>query len=502
MDLTAKLWPGNWSRGERGVGLAFLAALAVGTQYCGDDSLQTADREASGAEESTRRVTRTHGVDDSGDKYVGDGKYDPSTETPQAQEAPAGMKTFYQDLDGDGFGNPEIFLFDASLDAKIERDGIAYVLEREEGFDCNDTRKDIHPKAPDFCGDNINQDCSPDGSTWATEYEGFKGLGEECDTPKSIYGSPCVGFETGINICDDSGTGIYCAAAEVIDEECDKIDTNCDGRIDEDNVCFESDITDEEKEALDEPPETDGLTGIVKIHNLIPSDGELSPIWTVSDEGNTEAKHSYGLTFENLEEGPLYGFAVHRQSFSNGNKGDGIENPARAWVDWSTVNRLWGTSAYALERCDSVTVDVDVTLRYNGGNFEAETALGYDAGFVAFSLCGANNTCVEYDRLTADSKESPDYSIYSAEHPDIDMFKRIGTQSLRNNEDGSWTAKFIPDSSDETAPQARTISTANLQGPLYLRIEGQTNAHGGSEEGFDNSQYMIIGVEDISCYLP
>ncbi len=130
---------------------------------------------------------------------------------------------WYQDADGDGFGDS-----DTSLEQCDAPTG--YVLD---DTDCDDTDGTIYPDAPEWCND-IDDDCSGgiddawavDAPTWYAD-DDRDGYGDpadaevDCDTPRN--------FVSDGTDCDDTDGDIHPGVTEV----CDGVDEDCDGAIDD-----------------------------------------------------------------------------------------------------------------------------------------------------------------------------------------------------------------------------------------------------------------------------
>ena len=129
-------------------------------------------------------------------------------------------EVFYLDLDGDGFGQADNLVLLCSLEP-----GYA-----TQAGDCDDANHRVYPDANEYC-DGIDNDCNDvidDGSVFVFfldyDSDGFGDPGstiEACNIPQ--------GYVTNALDCNDLDTNI----APSSDEECDEIDNDCDGNVDE-----------------------------------------------------------------------------------------------------------------------------------------------------------------------------------------------------------------------------------------------------------------------------
>ena len=142
--------------------------------------------------------------------------------------------TYYQDSDGDGFGNP------------IVTSSTCAVLEgwSENASDCEDTNPLIHPNADEVC-DGIDNDCdelvdmdddSVDTSTGNVFYQDFDEDGFGSD---DVFIQACnvpTGFVSNNNDCDDTASLVNPGASEI----CDELDNDCDFLIDDQDPTLDS----------------------------------------------------------------------------------------------------------------------------------------------------------------------------------------------------------------------------------------------------------------------
>jgi hypothetical protein len=130
-----------------------------------------------------------------------------------------GCTTYYDDDDGDGYGDPADPVVDTTAP-----DG--YVPNYD---DCDDTDELTYPGAPETC-DGADNDC--DGNSdegCATYYRDADGDGFGNPAESTTATSQPSGYVANAGDCNDSNAAIKPGATEV----CNSVDDNCDGNTDE-----------------------------------------------------------------------------------------------------------------------------------------------------------------------------------------------------------------------------------------------------------------------------
>ena len=146
-----------------------------------------------------------------------------STATVTQAQLQSGSTTFYQDRDGDTYGNSAVTINACTAPA-------GYVTR---GGDCVDTVASINPGAKEICGDKIDNNCDGqvDEGCPVTNTYYLDGDGDTYGDPnKTTTGStPPFGYVTNNGDCNDANAAINPGAKEV----CDGVDNNCNGQVDE-----------------------------------------------------------------------------------------------------------------------------------------------------------------------------------------------------------------------------------------------------------------------------
>jgi hypothetical protein len=154
-----------------------------------------------------------------------DNDCDGRTDDKDTDSPPVDQKTYYQDTDRDGFGDPA-----ASMKTCSSFPLIGYV---PNSADCDDRNAAVHPGATEICN-GIDDDCdgqSDEGlgaTTWYRDADGDT-YGAPQNTTTSCTTSPPTGYVGDDTDCDDSDAQVNPSGTEF----CNTVDDDCDGLADE-----------------------------------------------------------------------------------------------------------------------------------------------------------------------------------------------------------------------------------------------------------------------------
>ena len=137
--------------------------------------------------------------------------------------------TYYEDLDGDGYGNESVSILICESEVPEGYSEIA--------ADCNDQDAEINPMSSEIC-DNIDNDCNgeiDDNIPYYTYYEDLDGdgYGNEGMPILVCNDEAPEGYSDIAADCNDQNSMINPISPEV----CDNIDNDCSGEID-DNIAY------------------------------------------------------------------------------------------------------------------------------------------------------------------------------------------------------------------------------------------------------------------------
>ncbi len=187
---------------------------------------------------------------------------------------------WYIDADGDGFGDER-----SKTPVQCQAPNEQYTVTGEVGgpFDCDDTRADRYPSAPELCN-NLDDDC--DG-------EVDEGLDQDGDGDGHFSMSSCsvLGDD-----CDDNNAAVHPGAEEL----CDNLDNNCDGRVDETypgrgasctgaGVCWHQASM---RCAADKRSLTCVQSGASEAFSAQPGSGRDGPTWDWNCDGRDEPEYA------------------------------------------------------------------------------------------------------------------------------------------------------------------------------------------------------------------
>ncbi|MFT4626422.1 MAG: hypothetical protein ACI8PZ_005099 [Myxococcota bacterium] len=129
----------------------------------------------------------------------------------------------------------------ADPECACDADGDGFLAVAAGGEDCDDTRADVFPGAPELC-DGVDDDCDglvddfdPDVEPDRTFFRDLDADGYGAARPVAVACAAPPGHVDRAGDCDDSRADVHIDAPEV----CDGVDNDCDGLLDDDDPALD-----------------------------------------------------------------------------------------------------------------------------------------------------------------------------------------------------------------------------------------------------------------------
>jgi hypothetical protein len=310
--------------------------------------------------------------------------YDDDCDAEIDESDAADAPTWYADLDDDGYGDP-----DNTTTACEQPDG--YV---GDNTDCDDANPLANPMGTEVC-DDADNDCdgsvdedATDAATWFLDADGDTyGIGssaiEACDRPPGYSATP--------DDCNDDDATIHPDA----DEECNGVDDDCDGTVDDEAIdgawYYADDDDDSFGDALDLTWACSGAENDWDCNDADAGEPQVVDVSAAATSSDGTAAHPWTTIQEGIDtaaECVVVHNGTYHENIDFGGKGVSVTG-----VDGKDATVIQGESSDAAVVTFATGEGADAEL----SGFTLTDGGGYAEYFEDSSTCGsASWTCYTY----------------------------------------------------------------------------------------------------------
>ena len=387
----------------------------------------------------------------------------------------------------------------------LDNDSDGFDLKEVGGTDCNDSNININPQSTEMCN-QIDDNCDNDVDEGYDKGSScFIGIGE------------CRGV--GIQVCTLNGIGTVCNAIELnpTNEICDDKDNNCNGQIDENNVCsnlFNLHLISPVNKVYNERSiplnlTIDEMVDKITYKDILGSNREINLCKDCTGYGNDKRKVAsfsdgqHNLTFRAIKNNSIV--SEVNVSFFVDSKDPSISstkpqnrkytNGSNFYIKYSedncqSIQLLIGNSQQNLGSCDS-NRNVEKSFSQNVSSFD-----GQEIQYKFTIIDIANNT--DESRLTAVKVDTTSPVISNLQSLVIARSVSFNMTILNENKDTFDIVEYI-DNSDSN-PRWRTLCSSLKNNICFKKVSFKTGNHNIVIRAIDNAgnsvkrtmEFMII----------
>jgi ELWxxDGT repeat protein len=372
--------------------------------------------------------------------------YDDNCNNKIDEDAGCGEFFFFQDLDGDGYGNPHAIIY---VELNVAPEGYVW-----EDSDCDDNNPAIHSGAAEICGNGIDDNCNGE-------------IDEECDRDGD-------GYTEAQGDCDDDNAAVHPSAVEICGND---IDENCNNFLDE-SCTFYTWYEDADSDGFGNPENS-----VITYENIAPT-GYVADNTDCNDQDDYIYPGKWYLDFD-------------QDGYGTGNYVEQCERPmVPSGVHWKRANQLTALTGDCNDENEDVHPGADEICNGYDNNCNDLIDEGCDE-FVWYRDYDGDGFGDPENSITTSSDVPPDgYVADNTDCNDLDDYVYPGKWYIDFDQDGYGTGYYVEQCERPMVPLGYHWERANYM----IALTGDCNddneeVHPGADEicnGYDNNCNDLI----------